>query len=66
MNRNLRIGLAQVNPTVGDLVGNSRLIIEWIGRARDQGVDIVCFPELAITGYPPEDLVLKPAFVRDN
>ncbi|TMC68073.1 MAG: NAD+ synthase [Chloroflexi bacterium] len=66
MNRNLRIGLAQINPTVGDLGGNARLITDWIGRARDQGVDIVCFPELAITGYPPEDLVLKPAFVRDN
>ncbi|HZK74888.1 MAG TPA: NAD+ synthase [Clostridia bacterium] len=66
MNRSLRVGLAQINPTVGDLGGNSRLIVEWIGRARDQGVDIVCFPELAITGYPPEDLVLKPAFVRDN
>jgi len=66
VNRTLRIGLAQVNPTVGDLWGNSRLIVDWIGRARDQGVDIVCFPELAITGYPPEDLVLKPAFVRDN
>jgi NAD+ synthase (glutamine-hydrolysing) len=66
VNRVLRIGLAQINPTVGDLWGNSRLIVEWIGRARDQGVDVVLFPELAITGYPPEDLVLKPAFVRDN
>ena len=58
--------MAQINPTVGDLGGNARLITDWIGRARDKGVDIVCFPELAITGYPPEDLVLKPAFVRDN
>jgi NAD+ synthase (glutamine-hydrolysing) len=66
VNRTLRVGLAQINPTVGDLWGNSRLITDWIGRARDQGVDIVLFPELAITGYPPEDLVLKPAFVRDN
>jgi NAD+ synthase (glutamine-hydrolysing) len=66
MNRPLRIALAQVNPTVGDLEGNARLIVDWIGRARDQGADIVCFPELALTGYPPEDLVLKPAFVRDN
>ena len=66
VNRQLRIGLAQINPTVGDLWGNSKLIVDWIGRARDQGVDIVLFPELAITGYPPEDLVLKPAFVRDN
>jgi NAD+ synthase (glutamine-hydrolysing) len=64
--RTLRLGLAQVNTTVGDLAGNTRLIAEWIGRARDGGVDIVAFPELTITGYPPEDLVLKPSFVRDN
>jgi NAD+ synthase (glutamine-hydrolysing) len=62
----LRVALAQINPTVGDLEGNSRVIIDWIGRARDQGADIVCFPELALTGYPPEDLVLKRSFVRDN
>jgi NAD+ synthase (glutamine-hydrolysing) len=62
----VRIALAQVNPTVGDLEGNARLIIEWMDRARGLGADIVCFPELAITGYPPEDLVLKPSFVRDN
>ena len=62
----MRIALAQINPTVGDLAGNSRLIISWMDKARAAGADIVCFPELAITGYPPEDLVLKPAFVRDN
>jgi NAD+ synthase (glutamine-hydrolysing) len=62
----LRVALAQINPTVGDLVGNTGLMVEWIGRAREQGADLVCFPELAVTGYPPEDLVLKPAFVRDN
>jgi len=62
----VRIALAQVNPTVGDLAGNARLVIDGIERARDAGVDIVCFPELVITGYPPEDLVLKPSFVRDN
>ena len=66
MGSSLRVALAQINPTVGDLEGNSRLIIDWIGRARDEGADIVCFPELALTGYPPEDLVLKRAFVRDN
>jgi NAD+ synthase (glutamine-hydrolysing) len=66
VDRLLRVALAQINPVVGDLWGNSRLIVEWIGRARDQGADVVLFPELAITGYPPEDLVLKPAFVRDN
>ena len=62
----IRIALAQVNTVVGDLEGNTRLITDWIGRARDQGADIVAFPELALTGYPPEDLVLKPGFVRDN
>jgi NAD+ synthase (glutamine-hydrolysing) len=62
----VRIALAQINPTVGDLEGNARLIVDRIGKARDLGADIVCFPELALTGYPPEDLVLKPSFVRDN
>jgi NAD+ synthase (glutamine-hydrolysing) len=62
----VRIALAQINPTVGDLAGNARLIMDWMRRARDAGADLVCFPELAITGYPPEDLVLKPSFVRDN
>ncbi|HSS94744.1 MAG TPA: NAD+ synthase [Candidatus Dormibacteraeota bacterium] len=66
MQRQVRLGLAQVNTIVGDLQGNTRLITDWITRARDEGVDIVAFPELAITGYPPEDLVLKPGFVRDN
>jgi len=62
----VRIALAQVNPTVGDLDGNTRLVQEWIDKAKLAGADIVCFPELVLTGYPPEDLVLKPSFVRDN
>src|SRR5437763_16532728 len=62
----VRVGLAQVNPIVGDLQGNARMIGDRIAQARDKGVDIVCFPELVLTGYPPEDLVLKPSFVRDN
>ena len=62
----MRIALAQVNPTVGDLAGNTRLVIDWMERARSAAADIVCFPELVLTGYPPEDLVLKPSFVRDN
>src|SRR5437660_848674 len=57
--RTLRLGLAQINPVVGDLWGNARLIVDWIGRARDLGADIVMFPELAITGYPPEELLLN-------
>src|SRR5256885_3820033 len=56
----------QVNPTVGDLAGNTRLVLEWTEKAKVAGADLVCFPELALTGYPPEDLVLKPSFVRDN
>jgi len=62
----LRIGMAQLNTTVGDLEGNTRRICETIDRARELGVDIVCFPELSVPGYPPEDLLLKPDFVRAN
>jgi NAD+ synthase (glutamine-hydrolysing) len=64
--RTLRVGLAQIDTTVGDLTGNAAKITEWIGRARDLGVDLVAFPELAVTGYPPEDLVLRRSFVEDN
>lgn len=62
----LRIALAQINPVVGDLRGNLALLTEYYDRAEAAGCDIVAFPELAITGYPPEDLVLKPGFVADN
>ena len=62
----LRVGLAQLNCTVGDLGGNGDKIVGMIDRARGQGVDVVVFPELAVTGYPPEDLLLKPSFVADN
>ena len=64
--RTIRISLAQINPTVGDLKGNRDKIIEYLGRARKLGADVVVFTELAVTGYPPEDLVLKPQFVKDN
>ncbi|TMK54217.1 MAG: NAD+ synthase [Actinobacteria bacterium] len=64
--RELRVALAQVNPTVGDLSGNAALIKDYFARAFEGGADIVAFPELAITGYPPEDLLLKPSFVRQN
>jgi NAD+ synthase (glutamine-hydrolysing) len=64
--RILRIAMAQINPTVGDLAGNRDRIIDTIGRARKAGADLVAFPELAVTGYPPEDLLLKPQFVQDN
>jgi NAD+ synthase (glutamine-hydrolysing) len=62
----LRIALAQINPTVGDLDGNVAKICAAYDRAEELGCDIVAFPELAVTGYPPEDLVLKPGFVADN
>jgi NAD+ synthase (glutamine-hydrolysing) len=64
--RKLRVALAQINPTVGDLAGNSRRIKSWIKQARKAGADLVAFPELAVTGYPPEDLLLKPRFITDN
>jgi NAD+ synthase (glutamine-hydrolysing) len=64
--RTIRIAMAQINPTVGDLAGNRDRIIDALGRARKLRADIVAFPELALTGYPPEDLVLKPQFVKDN
>ncbi len=59
----LRIALAQVNPTVGDVEGNAALAAESIDRAGDAGADLVVLPELAISGYPPEDLLLKPHFL---
>jgi len=62
----LRIALAQMNSTVGDLKGNSRKIVSFIGKAKKKQADVVVFPELAITGYPPEDLLLKPRFIDDN
>jgi len=62
----LRIALAQINPKVGDLDGNVAKICAAYDAAEDAGCDIAAFPELAITGYPPEDLVLKPGFVADN
>jgi NAD+ synthase (glutamine-hydrolysing) len=61
-----RLALAQINPTVGDLPGNRDRIIETIRCAEEMGAELVAFPELALTGYPPEDLLLKPSFIRDN
>ncbi len=62
----LRVALCQLNQTVGDLEGNVQRVLEMYGRAEEAGCDVAVFPELAITGYPPEDLVLKPGFVKDN
>ena len=62
----IRIALAQINPTVGDLDGNVSLITDYINRARSAGAELVAIPELAITGYPPEDLLLKSHFIKAN
>lgn len=64
--RTLRLALAQMNNTVGDLAGNVQKISEVIDRARESKVDLIAFPELAITGYPPEDLLLMPQFIEEN
>ncbi len=62
----VRIALGQLNTTVGDLDGNVERMSGWTARAAAAGADLICFPELAITGYPPEDLVLRTAFVDDG
>ncbi|MFC1962756.1 nitrilase-related carbon-nitrogen hydrolase [Chloroflexota bacterium] len=62
----LRIGMAQLNMTVGDFGGNTRKILEAIAESRSLGVDLLTFPELAICGYPPEDLLFKPQFITAN
>ncbi len=64
--RRVRIALAQVNPTVGAVEANARLVVDWMERARALGCDVVAFPELVLTGYPPEDLLFKPAFIEAN
>ncbi|HEX2240266.1 MAG TPA: nitrilase-related carbon-nitrogen hydrolase, partial [Actinomycetota bacterium] len=60
------IALAQLNQTVGDINGNSQRIVDSIERAADAGAQLLCTPELGITGYPPEDLLLKRSFVAAN
>jgi NAD+ synthase (glutamine-hydrolysing) len=62
----MRIALAQINPTVGDIDGNAAKMAEWIGRARAEGADLAIFPELCVPGYPAEDLYLKRHFVEAN
>ena len=60
----LRIALAQVNATVGDLAGNAEIVVEWTRRAAVRGARVVVFPEMALTGYPVEDLALRASFVE--
>ncbi len=62
----LRVALSQLNPTVGDLVGNESKVVADYARAEAEGCHVVVFPELTVTGYPPEDLLLKKSFVRHN
>lgn len=62
----MKIALAQINAAVGDLNGNQKKIVHFIQEARARGADLVAFPELAVTGYPPEDLLLKDHFVKDS
>ena len=62
----MRIALAQINPTVGDIARNAETILRFTADAKRRGATMVVFPELAITGYPPKDLLLKPQFVEDN
>src|SRR5262245_26656450 len=63
--QSMRVALAQLNTTVGDLAGNSERIIEAAKRAADLGADLIAFPELALTGYPPEDLLLRAPFIEE-
>jgi len=60
----VRLALAQINSVVGDLEGNRGRIVSRLEEARGLGAGVVVFPELAVTGYPPEDLLLRPGFVR--
>ena len=58
----MQLGIAQINPIVGDIAGNQQLILDAAYKMRAQQVDLLLFPELSLTGYPPEDLLLRPAF----
>ncbi|MBC7091993.1 MAG: NAD+ synthase, partial [Nitrososphaeria archaeon] len=62
----LKFAIAQINATVGDLEGNAKKIIEYMEKAREAGADIIIFPELAVTGYPPQDLLFEKSFVEEN
>ncbi|MGH9565019.1 MAG: nitrilase-related carbon-nitrogen hydrolase, partial [Candidatus Angelobacter sp.] len=59
----MKIALGQINPTIGEFSGNSQKIIQFAQKAKLAGADLVLFPELAVCGYPPRDLLEKPAFV---
>src|SRR5215207_3596234 len=62
----MRIALAQINPTVGDIAGNARKTLDFLSRAKAGGANLVVFPEMSVIGYPAKDLLLKPQFIEDN
>ena len=62
----LKIGIAQINPTIGDLEGNARKISDYICKSKKKGVDLLIFPEMVITGYPPQDLLFNRTFIEKN
>jgi len=64
--RTLRIGLCQINTIVGDIEGNTKKILDYIAKGKRMGADLLVFPEMAVTGYPPEDLLLMPKFIEAN
>ncbi len=64
--KRIKIALGQINPTVGDITGNASRVLDVIKRAKSSGAALVVLPELALTGYPPEDLLLNPGFIDDN
>lgn len=62
----MKLALAQINPVVGDIIGNTEKILQYLERARSAGASMVVFPELSVMGYPPRDLLLKPRFIDAN
>jgi NAD+ synthase (glutamine-hydrolysing) len=64
--KNFKIGIAQINTTVGDIQGNAKKVISYMNKAKEKGIDILTFPELTTVGYPPEDLLLKTKIIEDN
>jgi NAD+ synthase (glutamine-hydrolysing) len=64
--RTLRLGMAQIDVTVGDFAGNLDRMLRVLDEARKLRVDLLAFPEMAVCGYPPEDLLMKPQFIQKN
>src|SRR5512139_76768 len=64
--RTIRIGLCQINTTVGDIEGDTKKILDYIAKGKKMGTDLLVFPEMAVTGYPPEDLLFMPKFIEAN